>query len=75
MTVRDPRDAETIVELEPKELLDAMDRLRAGQMSRRKFIARAAAMGLSMGSIAMLIQACGAKQALHGVNNLRDLRQ
>jgi ribose transport system substrate-binding protein len=58
MTVKDPRDAETIVELEPQELLDAMDRLRAGQMSRRKFIARAAAMGLSMGSIAMLIQAC-----------------
>lgn len=58
MTAKDPRDAETIIELEPQDLLDAMDRLRAGQMSRRKFIARAAAMGLSMGSIAMLIQAC-----------------
>ena len=58
MTVRDPRDAETIIELQPQELLDAMDRLRAGQISRRKFIARAAAMGLSLGSIAMLIQAC-----------------
>jgi ribose transport system substrate-binding protein len=58
MTVRDPREAETIVELEPQDLLDAMDRLRAGQMSRRKFMVRAAAMGLSMTTIAALIQAC-----------------
>jgi len=58
MSVKDPRDAATIIELQPEDLLDAMDRLRAGTISRRKFMLRAAAMGLSMTSIAALISAC-----------------
>jgi ABC-type sugar transport system substrate-binding protein len=59
----DPRDAPSIIELDPRELLDTMSRFRDGHMTRRQFMTRTAAMGLSLTSIGMLLAACGSSTA------------
>jgi len=63
MAKYDPREAQPIIELDPKDLLDTMNRFRDGHMSRRRFIGRAAAMGLSLSSISWLLAACSSSNA------------
>jgi ABC-type sugar transport system substrate-binding protein len=64
VTYEDPRETETIVELDPSDLMKAVNKLREGRISRRKFIGQTAAMGLSMTAIAALIQACSSSATL-----------